>query len=174
MATLFEIGKDLQNLEDAIGKIADAPQEFQEQLEAVFLDMKNASEEELRKKLDSYANLIAQLQTFQEIRRKEAARLNTLAAGDAITAATLQARLKDFMIAMGYRKLQSNFHKFSVVKNGGLAPLIYDEIDPADLPPNLQKTTVQLDKAALRDMLEGGVELEWAKLGERGSSVRIS
>jgi hypothetical protein len=173
MPTLFEIGQDLAGLEAAIDRIAEAPQELQQELEQVFEQMKTATEAGLKVKLDNYCNLILQLKSYQEIRRREAARLNTLAAADAAAVINLETRLQQFMATIGVKKIKSNFHELSVVRNGGLAPLVYEEVDPLELPPELQKVTIQLNKTALREQLEDGVEFTWARIGERGYSLRM-
>lgn len=54
------------------------------------------------------------------------------------------------------------------------APLILDDSIPvAQLPEQFQKVSIDADTAAIRAALEAGESLEWARLGERGSSMRI-
>ena len=63
--------------------------------------------------------------------------------------------------------------KAKIAKNGGKAPLIVDFADPHDIPMDFQKVEVSANNEAIRDALDHGVELEWARYGERGEHLNI-
>lgn len=78
------------------------------------------------------------------------------------------------MDANGIDKAVAGRYKLSIVANGGKAPMILaDGLDVASLPEQYKAVTVAVDKAAIRAALEAGEVLEFAKIGERGSSLRI-
>jgi hypothetical protein len=181
MPKLFEIAADLQNLSDAISAADEAPEEMQTELEAVFAEMLAATLAERSEKLDNYAGLIQSLENSAALREAkaqpyldEAARLKALAAADKARAQALKKRLQLFMELTGETKIESAYHKFSIVKNGGKLPLIVDDgVTIADIPSEFHRVDVSVDNSAVRAVLESGDTLEWARLGERGSSVRI-
>jgi hypothetical protein len=181
MATLFEIAADLQNLRDAMASVEEAPKELQDELESVFAGMLSATGAELAEKLDNYARLITYYQDRAALRKAEAepygnecARLKALAAADEADAKRLKDRLKVYMETTGVKKLESNFHKFTLAQNGGKLPLIVDDgVTIADIPSEFHRVDVSVDNSAVRAVLESGESLEWARLGERGSSIRI-
>jgi len=47
------------------------------------------------------------------------------------------------------------------------------DLDPKTLPERFQKITVEANSPAIREALESGEKLEFAELGERGTSLRI-
>ena len=77
-----------------------------------------------------------------------------------------------YLKAAGVTKAGDAVIKASIVKNGGQAPLEIDLI-PVDLPEDFQKITIDADKEAIRAALEGGQQLEWARIGERGEHIKI-
>lgn len=60
--------------------------------------------------------------------------------------------------------------KAKIQKNGGLLPVIVDDVE---IPEEFQKVTIEANKEAIRDALEQGKELSFARYGERGESIRI-
>ena len=67
------------------------------------------------------------------------------------------------------RKITSDFHTFTVCKNGGKQGVnIF-----AEVPDNFQRVIYEPDTDKIRDALEAGEDLPFAKLLERGEHVRI-
>lgn len=74
----------------------------------------------------------------------------------------------------GIRKIKAGTWQISIAKNGGKAPIKWSEnINTDDLPSYYTKVTKEIDTTAVRNALEAGVELDFARLGERGESLRI-
>ena len=48
-----------------------------------------------------------------------------------------------------------------------------DSVSPTELPEKFQKVNVEIDKTAIRSALEAGEDLDFARLGDRGASIRI-
>lgn len=170
--TLFEIGADAQALNELLieleGDISDpaVAEAIDEWLQenSVALD----------KKLDGYGALIREREALAEARKAEAARLQALAKTDENTAKRLKERLQYFFEERGITKQETARFKFSVVANGGKAPLLIDEgICPEDMPEVWQKVTVDFDRDAIRQALEAGAKISCARLAERGRSLRI-
>lgn len=60
--------------------------------------------------------------------------------------------------------------KAKIQKNGGLLPVIVDDVE---IPEEYQKITIEANKEAIRDALDQGKKLSFARYGERGESIRI-
>lgn len=167
--TLFSISDDLQHLNDLLDEVGDDAQ--QQELINNWLD---AVGEERDKKLDGYAALISEMQARADVRKAEARRLQDLAATDENRARLLKERLKSFFQLHDIKTIDTARYRLSLAKNGGKAPLILkDDLSPTQLPEQFQKVSIDADTAKIREALEAGESLEWARLGERGSSIRI-
>ena len=181
MATLFEIARDYQALADAIGQIDEAPEEFQAELESAFAAMAEVTGQELAAKIDDYVGLIGKFQSTADFRRNEAKvyedeakRLKSLAETDLAAVERLKARLKVFLEFTGLKKVEGNRYRVSLAGNGGKLPLIVDDDVPiSDVPPQYQVVNWSLDRDAVRVALEAGAELDFARLGDRGTHIRI-
>lgn len=167
--TLFHISDDIQHLNTLLDDLDDTEQQ---QLITEWLEH---LEEERDRKLDNYAALIAELEAKAEIRKREAKRLIDLAAADENRAKMLKERLKYFFETNNLKKVETNRYRLAVVKHGGKAPLILDEsVTATELPERFQRVNIEPDTKAIREALEAGEDLDFARLGDRGSSVRIS
>ena len=86
----------------------------------------------------------------------------------------MKEAVKASMILMNKRKVQGNHFTWQIQKNGGKAPLNIDEDMPAiSLPEEYQLWDVKPNKEVIRQDLEAGKELPYARLGERGESLRL-
>ena len=97
--------------------------------------------------------------------------MNARAKTDANSAASLTLRMKEAFIAMGMKKLETKRFCVSVAKNGGKQPLdIHGEV-----PKEYQKveTVTSDDKDKIREALDAGTELDFAKLEARGTRLSI-
>ena len=74
----------------------------------------------------------------------------------------------------GLEKLKTTLFTVAIQKNGGVAPMnLCVDLDPKTLPERFQKITVEANSPAIREALESGEKLEFAELGERGTSLLI-
>lgn len=72
------------------------------------------------------------------------------------------------------RKVEGEHFTWQIQKNGGKAPLIIDDsISAVELPEEYQSWDVKVNKDAIRKALEEGKELPYARIGERGESIRL-
>lgn len=84
-------------------------------------------------------------------------------------------RLNDYMkMCMenaGIKEIETDMHRFKIVKNGGKLPLKID----GGVPENFIKTEVKQspDKDKIREALENGEALTFAHYGERGTHLKI-
>ena len=167
--SLFSISNDLEKLNELLDECGDDAQ--QQELINNWLEQLG---EERDRKLDNYAALISELTCRAAARKAEAQRLMELASADENRVKLLKERLKWFFEIHGFKTVETVRYRLSLSKNGGKAPLILDEeLSPTDLPERFQKVSINANTAAIREALERGEKLEFAQLGDRGTSLRI-
>ena len=167
--SLFNISEDLEKINELLDEVGNDT----EQQEIISQWFETLGEERDRK-LDGYAALISEMQARADVRKAEARRMQELAATDENRARLLKARLKTFFETHDIKTIETPRYKLTLAKNGGRAPLILDEnLAVTSLPEHFQKVSIDADTAAIRDALERGETLEFAQLGERGTSMRI-
>ena len=167
--TLFNISDDLQHLNDLLDDCGDDAQ--QQQMVNDWLEQLG-NERDCH--LDNYSALVVEMATRAAARKAEAQRLMELVAADENKARLLRDRLKWFFETHDLKTVDTARYRLSVAKNGGKAPLILDESVPVTkLPEQYQKVSIDANTAAIREALEAGEVLQFAHLGERGTSLRI-
>lgn len=164
--TLYDLNLQMQEILD----MAESG-EFDEDLIANTLE---GVEGEIEDKLDSYGVIVNELQDDVDKLDKEIKRLN--AKKKTITGSIdyLKRMVMFTMGRMDKKKVKGERFTWSIVKNGGKAPVIYeDDFNPLNIPEQFQMWDIQADKALIREVLESGTELPFARLGERGESLRL-
>ena len=170
LRSLFNISNDLEKLNELLDQVSDDAEQ-QELINQWFAQL----ETERDSKLDGYAALIAEMLARSEIRKAEAHRMMDLAAADERKAQLLKERLKWFFETHNLKTIETPRYRISIAKNGGKAPLVLKpELLSNQLPERFQKVSVEPNKTAIRAALEAGENLDFAALGERGSSLRIN
>ena len=167
MSTLLKITDNMVALDDLIqecGGDMEDPQ-VEEAISTWIAEM----QDDLEAKVDNYAAFITELKARSATRKAEADRLSARARTDSNTATFLANRLKVALIELGIKKLETDRYRVSVAGNGGKQPLdVYGEV-----PIEFTKTVVETDKAKIREALEGGKELDFAILQNRGNRLSI-
>lgn len=167
--TLFAISADIQQLNELLDECTDDVE--QQELIAQWFETLGKERDQ---KLDGYCALIAEMQARAEARKAEAKRLAELVAADENRAKLLKERLKSFFETHNLKTVQTSRYRLSLARNGGRQPLILNESVPAQsLPGRFQRVTIEPETAKIREALEAGETLSFARLGERGTSIRI-
>jgi hypothetical protein len=168
MATLFELSKTLEYLEQAI-----LESENNTDADALLLQYLN-TESDLTQKLDAYCTLIKEVEARSEARFKESKRLQDLAEADLNLVKRLKDRLLWYMHDKDISRVNTTRFNLSRVKNGGKLPVILDEaINVEGLPKRFVRVSVDVNRTAVREALESGEDLPFARLGSRGDRVQI-
>ena len=164
--TLYELNVQMQEILD----MAESG-EFDEELIANTLE---GVEGEIEIKLDSYGVIIIELQADIEKIDQEIKRLTAKKKTIANSINYLKNMVIQTMGTLNTRKVKGDKFTWTIAKNGGKAPLIIDESMPAIcLPEEYQIWDVKPNKEVIRQDLEAGKELPYARLGERGESLRL-
>ncbi len=167
--SLFSISEDLEKLNELLDDCDNDA--AQQELINNWLEQLG---EERDRKLDGYAALITEMTTRAEVRKAEAKRMMELAQADENRAKMLKDKLKLFFETHRLKTVETARYKLSYQRNGGKAPLILKDGVPATaLPERFQKVSIDPNTSAIREALEAGEVLEFAQLGERGTTLRI-
>lgn len=169
LRSLFNISDDLEKLNELLDETSDDVRQ-QELLNEWFVQLGT----ERDRKLDDYAALMSEMLTRAEIRKSEAKRMMELAQKDEQRARILKERLKWFFETHQLKTIETSRYRLSLAKNGGKTPLIIKPgISPGQLPQRFQTVSIEPNTDAIRTALEAGEDLDFATLGERGTSLRI-
>lgn len=170
MATLIEISQELIELAQ---QLDETDGDLDALVEAWLTALLDQTTEQRDQKLDNYASYITELETRAQVRKAEAQRLTDRARVDENRAKWLKSRLQWFFEQHGLKTVETARYRLTLARNGGKAPLIVDEdkILPTQLPVRFQ--SVDFNHGAIREALEAGESLPFARLGERGQSIRI-
>jgi len=163
MSTLYELTTDYQALLE-LGD-SDDPEE-----QEAFLTTLEGLDFEVGLKADAYAAIMSQLKARAEYIKAEADRLARRAKAAENNVERLKTALYGAMLAMGKTEIKTDLHRFKIVKNGGKQPVTIDE---DRVPDGFKRVVYETDKELIRQTLEKGVALEFARLEERGSHLKV-
>jgi hypothetical protein len=127
-------------------------------------------------KLESTGQYLRMVELAAEAAHAEAERLRERAASCERKAARIKAAVLQLLDAAQLKRLETKTFSFTVAGDGGMPPLVIDDVDPNEVAaalPDLVVTTVALNKPAIREVLERGGTLPFARLGQRGRHLRI-
>ena len=163
---LFDIVGDYQLLYDMATDITGDPEQ-----EQTFADTLEALKGELEVKAEGYIHVIKQLEMEQE--RAEQLEyewhLKAIKRKDSIQ--RMKSALVDAMKQTGHEQLEAGDYTLKVVKNGGQAPIIYD--DESAIPQSLMRIKYEKDAKLIREYLTEHPDTKWAHIGERGVHLGI-
>ena len=127
-------------------------------------------EADMDAKAESYAKLIRCMDANAVAISAEVDRLSQRKRSISNRVKFLKRNLEDMMRTTGRRTFKTPLFSFSIQKNGGACPV---ELAPdAEIPAEWRKPG-DPDTVRIRQYLEQGNSLPFAKLGERGESLRI-
>lgn len=167
MSTLYELKEEFKMLLDMMEDDSIDEEMIQNSLEGI--------ECEIEIKAEGYAKILKELEGQAEAVRKEISRLDDKYGKIVANMDRLKTNLKNAMNETGKKKIQTDLFTISVCKNGGKTPLIIDGVDINEVPEKykeMQKIE-KLNTDAIREDLEKGIDVGFARFGERRESLRI-
>lgn len=168
--TIFDIGADMVALDAIIG---DAGGDLSDPAVAAAIEQwEREIETDLAGKVDRYASLIGEMEARASKRREEALRLVARAEQDERAANGLRERLRLVWEARGLGVIQTPRYRVALRRNGGKAPLDLHDVIPSEWTRTI--TSVGPDKDRIREALERGEQLTFARLMERGNRISIT
>lgn len=161
MSNLYELKENWRQVSNML---------YEEEIdEKCILDTIESIEGEIEDKADSYAIIIKELLADAEACKQEKLRLEARQKSFENRAKILKTRLEEVMRETGKTDLKTALFNFKIQKNGGLEPLWTTE-DLRLIPWDFLKK--EPDNTKIRELLQTQ-EVSWAKLEERGESLRI-
>lgn len=140
----------------------------------VFRDTLEAIEGEFDDKIESYCKVLKNIEGEAAAITEEVKRLNAKKKAIENNVDRMKKVMFDAMKVMNKESAGGAVLKAKIQKNGGKLPLMIAEgTKPESLPFEFQKITYDIDNDAVREALDNGQELDFAKYGERGESLRI-
>ena len=166
MSNIFELTNEYRQL---LAMMEDP--EIDEQAVA---DTMEGIEMEIEQKADNYAWMIRSLDSNNEAIDKEIARLQALKKRNDNFIGRLKENLMFCMRATGKEKFKTALNSFGIRKAGGKQPLVIDFENPADIPEDYRKVVKYgADNDKIREDLDKGIELKWARYAERTEYLSI-
>lgn len=135
----------------------------------VFFDTMEGVAGEFDEKIAGCIAVYKGLMADVEALNLEADKLKTRASVEQNKADRLKSYVMTCMKAVGRAKSGDAINCASIVKNGGKKPVILSD----EVPQEWQKVKYEPDNKRIREALENGEELPFAKLGERGERLSI-
>lgn len=161
MSRLYELKENWKQISNML---------YEEEIdEQCILDTLESIEGEIEDKADSYAIIIKELLADAEACKQEKIRLEARQKAFENRAKILKDNLQEVMKETGKIKFKTALFSFNIQKNGGLAPLWIIE-DLKQIPKEYLK--FEPDNTKIRELLNTQ-DVDWAKLEERGESLRI-
>ncbi len=170
---IYEIEADVIELASVIDRLGEegADEALIQAVESYF----GEKLEERDAKIDGYCAYIRTLEARSQARTEEAERIKALAAIDENAAKRLRERLKAFFESKGIQKFETLRNKLWIQASGGKRAVELS-VEP-DQVPDEYTTLIPASRVpnndAIRAALLDGANLDFARLKERGSSLRI-
>lgn len=167
MSTLYELKEEFKMLLDMMEDDSIDEEMIQNSLEGI--------ECEIEIKAEGYAKILKELEGQAEAVRKEISRLDDKYGKIVANMDRLKTNLKNAMNETGKKKIQTDLFTISVCKNDGKTPLIIDGVDINEVPEKYKEMhkIEKLNTDAIREDLEKGIDVGFARFGERRESLRI-
>ncbi len=167
MANLYEITGDYLQLQEMF---------YEDEVpDQVLLDTIEAVEGEFDCKIEGYCKVIKNIEADIDAIDKEAKRLTEKRKVLENRIDRLKKSMFDAMKLVGKTKAGGNILGASIQKNGGKLPVILnlEEQDYSKLPEKYRNVKYTPNNETIREALDKGENLEFARYGERGESLRI-
>lgn len=163
MDTLYSLSDEYVQLMDLA--ISTDPED-----EQAFTDTLEGLTAVINTKMDDYAVVMTHLKGRSDLIQTEIDRLKAMQQ----VIDNHEKRMKEALLnvmteKLNQRKITTDFHTFTVCKNGGKQPM---EIT-GDVPDNYKRVVYETDTEKIRKELEAGATLPFAHLEERGEHLRI-
>lgn len=141
--------------------------------EQVFLDTLESITAEIGIKADNYAVVIHNIQGKRDLLKREIDILQKKVDALEKNEAAMKDRISETIrkIDPDTKSIRGEIYKFSLQKNGGKVGIEYK--DGAEIPEKYLRVVYEKDTGKIREALESGEQLDFAKLKERGEHLVI-
>ena len=161
MSTLYQLSSEYQYLLS----LAEDPETDPE----VLADTLEGLQGEIEMKAEGYAIVMKELESERGKWEAERNRADSYVKSISTNLDKMKSTLMAAMQTVGKDRIQSEHFKFSIAKNGGLRPLKIT----GEVSDSFMILEPKPDMKRIREALEEGRELDFARLEERGSHLNI-
>lgn len=171
-ATLYDISREYSELEDLMNSLDGEISADDEKRIGKFLA---GLDKDRDAKIENYCGLIKNIASRGEARDKEGKRLSKLARWDMNKVERLRWLLHQFMQTHKFGTINTLRFRVRLATNSA-APLLLEkkyEDNPELLPERFRTTKTVADTKAIKEALDAGEALDFAKYGEKGSHIII-
>lgn len=124
-------------------------------------------------KIDGWCRVIKSIEAEMKALKEESKRLAERSKGLETKIGNMKSFIYESMKNTGKTEAGTVL-KAKIRKNGGVAPLVFDEgVTPESVPEIFQKRSITFDNETIRDALNADQVLGFVHLGERGESLQI-
>lgn len=173
MGSMFELTNDYKRL---LMMLEDAEDADDETMQEVIKDTLELLDGDIEAKADQIAYIIRELDSDEEMLKKEEQRLRTKRESIVRNRQRLKENLMEAMRLTGKEKFKTKLNSFGIRKAGGKIPLILDTA-PENMPERFQKISIEADTDAIRDYLlnknNEGIDFPYAHIGQRSEFLCI-
>ena len=165
--TLFDLTGQMLELKNMLCECADDTE-----LEQIINDSIESVEGALEVKAEGYVKVIQQMEMEQERCDQLACEWQMKSDIRKNAIKRMKDKLTQALIAIDKADgIKAGDYTLKVVKNGGQAPIIYD--DESAIPQSLMRIKYEKDAKLIREYLTEHPETKWAHIGERGVHLGI-
>lgn len=166
--SLYKLNSEMAELESQLEHVEDPNDSAVQALIAKAVETNGL----LKDKVDAYCGLIRNIEALGDPINAEIDRLKALLLSRQAKVNALKKCLQDAMTARGIKSLEGVAFRVSIQKVGGKQSM---DVQDALVPPEYRKTELieRIDTTAIREALEAGQELPFARLLPRAESLRI-
>ena len=165
--TLFDLTGQMLELKNMLCECTDDTE-----LEQIINDSIESVEGALEVKAEGYVKVIKQMEMEQERCDQLACEWQMKSNIRKNSIKRIKDRLTHSLIAIDKAYgVNAGDYTLKVVKNGGQAPIIYD--DESAIPQSLMRIKYEKDAKLIREYLTEHPETKWAHIGERGVRLGI-
>jgi hypothetical protein len=171
--TLFEIGSEMAALDALLDEVAGDVSDPAVDAAVTQWQAELAADE--ARKLDGYVNYLKQIEMEAAASRAEAEEYLARAKTREARAAFLKSRMVAHLFATGRTSAKTATGRTVAVQaNGGKLPVLIDPgVDVDAVDPRFVATRREIDRDMVRESLEAGDVLPFARLGSKGSHLRV-
>lgn len=175
--TLYALAREYQALEALLAEAEEAGQDLQSrEVSEIVLRWFNALDGNLVERVTRCVAVINEQKALKEMTAAEIKKLEVLKKRRESRVERLQSMIEAVLVWAQLRHVDTPLGTVRIKGNGGVAPMQVDDVDPAEIAqqwPDLVVVTTTINAAAVRERLQRGESLPFARLMPRDTHLEI-
>lgn len=172
MPKLFDIPADLQALGDLLDELGGEVTDVQ--VNAVIEQWYAECQTNESDKLEAMIGLICTRESQAAVAKAQKEQFAAKQQARENDVKRLKDRLKLYLEVTGRRRIDLPTGRVLAIQaNGGKPSLLVDPVDHREVDPRFLRVTTSIDNESVRQAIEHGDPVPFARLGERGTQLRI-